>query len=42
MVYLRTVFRLAETAEGLFGKLATHEVFFLGVWSLRLTRWWYF
>lgn len=28
MVYLRTVFRLAETAEGLFGKLATHEVFF--------------
>lgn len=28
MVYLWTVFRLAETAEGLFGKLATHEVFF--------------
>ncbi|KAF3407713.1 Sphingoid long-chain base transporter RSB1 [Talaromyces pinophilus] len=28
MAYLRTVFRLAETAEGLFGKLATHEMFF--------------
>ncbi|CAI7631712.1 unnamed protein product [Penicillium manginii] len=28
MVYLRTVFRLAETAEGLGGKLSTHEVYF--------------
>lgn len=27
-VYLRTVFRLAETAEGLMGRLSTHEVFF--------------
>lgn len=27
-VYLRTVFRLAETAEGLMAQLATHEVFF--------------
>lgn len=28
MVYLRTCFRLAETAQGLFGALSTHEVFF--------------
>ncbi|BFZ55302.1 hypothetical protein PYCC9005_002342 [Savitreella phatthalungensis] len=28
LVYLRTVFRLAETAEGLGGKLSTREVFF--------------
>ncbi|OAQ65060.1 RTA1 like protein [Pochonia chlamydosporia 170] len=28
LVYLRTVFRLAETAEGLFGSLQTHEVYF--------------
>ena len=28
MVYLRTVFRLAETAEGLCGELSTREVFF--------------
>lgn len=28
MVYLRTVFRLAETAEGLQGSLSTKEVFF--------------
>ncbi|KAK5807657.1 hypothetical protein VI817_001915 [Penicillium citrinum] len=28
MVYLRTIFRLAETAEGLGGKLSTHEVYF--------------
>ncbi|KAM7188556.1 sphingoid long-chain base transporter RSB1 [Rhypophila sp. PSN 637] len=28
MVYLRTVFRLAETAEGLGGELSTREVFF--------------
>jgi hypothetical protein len=28
MVYLRTVYRLAETSEGLFGKLATREVYF--------------
>ncbi|KAI5361882.1 Putative RTA-like protein [Septoria linicola] len=27
-VYLRTLFRLAETAEGLMEKLSTHEVFF--------------
>lgn len=27
-VYLRTCFRLAETAEGLLGYLSTHEVFF--------------
>ncbi|KAJ5936046.1 hypothetical protein N7454_005344 [Penicillium verhagenii] len=28
MLYLRTIFRLAETAEGLGGKLSTNEVFF--------------
>lgn len=28
LVYLRTIFRLAETAEGLGGKLSTREVFF--------------
>lgn len=28
LVYLRTVFRPAETAEGLFGYLQTHEIFF--------------
>lgn len=28
LIYLRTCFRLAETAEGLFGKLQTHEVYF--------------
>ncbi|KAL8953672.1 MAG: hypothetical protein Q9222_000509 [Ikaeria aurantiellina] len=28
LVYLRTLFRLAETAEGLFSRLSTHEVFF--------------
>ncbi|RAL13546.1 RTA1 domain-containing protein [Aspergillus homomorphus CBS 101889] len=28
MVYLRTIFRLAETAEGLLSNLATHEVYF--------------
>jgi CDP-diglyceride synthetase len=28
MVYLRTCFRLAETAQGLYGGLSTHEVFF--------------
>lgn len=28
LVYLRTIFRLAETAEGLFGSLQTHEVYF--------------
>lgn len=28
MVYLRTIFRLAETAEGLGGKLSTNEIFF--------------
>jgi hypothetical protein len=28
LMYLRVCFRLAETAEGLFGKLNTHEVYF--------------
>ncbi|KAI9877485.1 MAG: hypothetical protein M1830_003782 [Pleopsidium flavum] len=28
LVYLRTCFRLAETAQGLMGSLSTHEVFF--------------
>jgi hypothetical protein len=28
MVYMRTIFRLIETAEGLGGKLSTHEVYF--------------
>ncbi|KAL8750457.1 MAG: hypothetical protein Q9184_006420, partial [Pyrenodesmia sp. 2 TL-2023] len=28
LVYLRTLFRLAETAEGLFSYLSIHEVFF--------------
>ena len=28
LVYLRTCFRLAETAEGVFGNLSTHEVYF--------------
>lgn len=28
MIYLRTCFRLAETSEGVFGKLMTHEVYF--------------
>ena len=28
LVYLRTLFRLAETAQGLFGNVSTHEVFF--------------
>jgi len=28
LVYLRTCFRLAETAEGLMQELSTHEVFF--------------
>ncbi|XWW92854.1 hypothetical protein V2A60_000781 [Cordyceps javanica] len=28
LIYLRTTFRLAETAEGLFGNLQTHEVYF--------------
>jgi hypothetical protein len=28
LIYLRTVFRLAETAEGLGGKLSTREVYF--------------
>ncbi|KAK4093685.1 hypothetical protein Purlil1_2019 [Purpureocillium lilacinum] len=28
LVYLRTAFRLAETAEGLYGKLQTNEVYF--------------
>ncbi|ATY63108.1 RTA1 like [Cordyceps militaris] len=31
LVYLRTTFRLAETAEGLFGNLQTHEVYFAGL-----------
>lgn len=28
LIYLRTVFRLAETAQGLFGGLQTHETYF--------------
>ncbi|KAJ5288783.1 hypothetical protein N7478_001813 [Penicillium angulare] len=28
MIYMRTIFRLIETAEGLGGKLSTHEVYF--------------
>ncbi|KAJ5682403.1 hypothetical protein N7462_005568 [Penicillium macrosclerotiorum] len=28
LVYMRTIFRLIETAEGLGGKLSTHEVYF--------------
>lgn len=45
LVYLRTVFRLAETAEGLFGSVSTHEKFFgtlefapvvLAVWILAI------
>ncbi|KAL7937228.1 RTA1 domain-containing protein [Trichoderma chlorosporum] len=28
LVYLRTVFRLAETAQGLFGPIQSHEVYF--------------
>ena len=43
LVYLRVCFRLAETAEGLYGGLNTHEVYFgclefapvvLAVWLL--------
>lgn len=43
LVYVRTIFRLAETAQGLFGYVETHEVFFgtlefapvvLAVWIL--------
>jgi hypothetical protein len=43
LVYLRVCFRLAEMAEGLYGKLNTHEVYFgclefapvvLAVWLL--------
>ena len=28
LIYLRTVFRLGETSQGVFGYLSTHEVFF--------------
>ncbi|KAF2398071.1 RTA1 like protein [Trichodelitschia bisporula] len=28
LIYLRTVFRLAETAEGIYGALSSHEVYF--------------
>lgn len=28
LVYLRTIFRLAETSQGVFGYLSSHEVFF--------------
>ena len=31
LVYLRTCFRLAETAQGLFGYLSSHEGFFGGL-----------
>ena len=43
LIYLRTLFRLAETAEGLFGSISTNEVLFgtlefapvvLAVWIL--------
>jgi len=30
-VYLRTIFRLAETAQGVFGELMTHEGYFAGL-----------
>lgn len=45
LVYLRVCFRLSETAEGLYGKLNTHEVYFgclefapvvLAIWLLGL------
>ena len=45
LIYLRTLFRLAETAEGLFGSISTNEVFFgtlefapvvLAVWILAI------
>ena len=31
LIYLRTTFRLAETGEGLFSKLQTHEAYFAGL-----------
>lgn len=31
LVFLRTIFRLVETAEGVFGYLSTHEAFFGGL-----------
>jgi hypothetical protein len=31
VVYMRTIFRLIETAEGLGGKLSTREVYFAGL-----------
>lgn len=31
MVFLRTIFRLAETAQGVFGYLSSHEGFFAGL-----------
>lgn len=43
LIYLRTIFRLAETSQGVFGYLSTHQVFFgvlefapvvLAVWIL--------
>lgn len=45
LIYLRTIFRLAETTQGIFGHLSTHEVFFgvlefapvvLAVWILAI------
>lgn len=45
LIYLRTLFRLAETAEGLLGSISTNEVFFatlefapvvLAVWILAI------
>lgn len=30
-VFLRTLFRLAETAQGIFGQLSTHEAYFTGL-----------
>ncbi|KAL6720102.1 phospholipid-translocating ATPase rsb1 [Lecanora helva] len=31
LVYLRTIFRLAETSQGVFGNLSTHEGYFAGL-----------
>lgn len=31
LIYLRTIFRLAETSQGVFGHLSTHEGFFGGL-----------
>ena len=31
LVFLRTLFRLTETSEGIYGKLSTHEAYFGGL-----------